>query len=91
MPLSQRDAARLMVVNKCKQTIIHDSFSNIGKYLPPHSLIVMNNSKVVPARLLGNKMRSGGKVELFILKKLADGAYCYEVLMAATKKNTRRR
>ncbi len=84
-PLAQRDSARLMVVNKAGRTITHDSFANIGKYLPPQSLIVMNNSKVVPARLFGNKTRSGGKVELFLLKKLSDG-FCYEILMRPQKK-----
>lgn len=83
-PLHRRDHARLMIVDRAKKRISHDIFSNIGKYLPPQSCVVLNDSKVIPARLLG-KRASGGQVEIFLLNKLSDG-YSYETLMRPTKR-----
>jgi len=84
-PLTKRDKARLMIVDKDKNKITHDVFSNIGQYVPKSSLFVLNDSKVVPARLWGRKMRSGGKVEVFLLKKKEDGK-TYETLMRPLKR-----
>jgi len=70
-PLTQRDEAKLMVIDRRRKTIDHDTFSNLGRYLDPHSVLVTNNSKVIPARLLGEKRRSNGKVEIFYLKRPA--------------------
>ena len=78
-PLHRRDQARLMIVDRTQKSIRHDVFSNIGQYLPAKSCLVLNDSKVVPARLLG-KRANGGKVEIFLLNKLSDG-YSYETLM----------
>ena len=78
-PLHRRDQARLMIVDRAQKSIRHDVFSNIGQYLPAKSCLVLNDSKVVPARLLG-KRASGGEVEIFLLNKLSDG-YSYETLM----------
>lgn len=79
-PLLRRDEARLMVVNRKTKKIRHERFACIGRYLPKRSVIVINNSKVIPARLLGKKEHTGGKVEIFLLKKLSDG-YSFKVLM----------
>jgi S-adenosylmethionine:tRNA ribosyltransferase-isomerase len=79
-PLHRREKARLMIVEKDSGKISHDVFSRIGKYLPAGSMLVLNESKVVPARLLGKKERTGGQVEIFLLSKLSDG-YSYETLM----------
>lgn len=79
-PLRCRDEARLMVINRKTAEIRHDRFSRIGQYLPKNSVIVVNTSKVIPARLLGKKEETGGKVEIFLLKKLSDG-YSFKVLM----------
>jgi len=73
-----------MVIDRKRKKIHHDIFSNIGKYLPKESIIVRNNSKVVPARLLGTKLRSRGKVEIFLLKKHYNGQY--DVLLKPTKR-----
>ncbi len=81
-PLRQRDQARLLVIDRQTQTIIHDVFANVGKYLPPDSCIVLNDSKVIPARLLGRREKTPGKVEVFLLKKLPEGDGCsYEALI----------
>ena len=79
-PLTKRDQARLMIIDRKNNSISHDYFYNINSYLPENSSVVLNTSKVVPVRLLGNREDSGGSIEIFLLKKLPDG-YCYEVLM----------
>ncbi|MCK5581873.1 MAG: tRNA preQ1(34) S-adenosylmethionine ribosyltransferase-isomerase QueA [Candidatus Omnitrophica bacterium] len=79
-PLRNRDQARLLVVDRKKKAVSHDTFENIGQYLPKNSLVVLNNTKVIPARLLGVKERSGGQVEIFLLNKLKEGC-SYETLM----------
>ncbi|MDP8266090.1 MAG: tRNA preQ1(34) S-adenosylmethionine ribosyltransferase-isomerase QueA [Candidatus Aceula meridiana] len=84
-PLKKRDTARLMVIDRKRKTIIHDTFSNIADYLPKKSLFVVNDSKVVPARLFGKKEFGGREVEIFLLKGLSDG-YCYEALMKPLRK-----
>lgn len=84
-PLKDRDSAKLMVIERSSGKITHTVFSQLGHFLPPASLLVVNDSKVVPARLLGSKERSGGKVEIFLLKKLSDG-YTYEALLRPLKK-----
>ena len=83
-PLVKRDQARLLIVDRSSQTIRHDYFCNISQYLPNKSVLVVNNSKVIPARLLGHREKSGGAVEIFLLKKLDD--YSYETLMRPLKK-----
>lgn len=79
-PTQKRDEARLLVIDRTTQTISHDVFKNLGQYLPTESTLVVNNSKVIPARLLGEKEGSGGKVEVFLLKRLSDGV-SYEVML----------
>ncbi len=68
-PLKDRDAARLLVVDRKTQAISHSVFSDLKKFFPEKSLIVLNDSKVVPARLLGRRA-TGAEVEIFLLKRL---------------------
>lgn len=72
-PLKKRDEARLMVVDRGTSSIRHDVFRNIAGHVPPRSCWVVNNSKVRPARLLGQKESTGGSVEVFVLKQREDG------------------
>ncbi len=74
-----------MVIDRKRKTIRHDVFANVGRYLPVKSTIVLNDSKVISARLLGRKERSGGQVEIFLLKRMADGR-SFEVLMRPAKR-----
>lgn len=83
-PARRRDDARLMVIDRARKTITHDIFRNVGIYLPKNSLIVINNSKVVPARLLGKRQKTGGQVEIFLLKKIDENRY--EALLKPLKK-----
>lgn len=78
-PCPERDQARLLVVDRTSGTISHDIFCNIGRYLPDKSLLVVNNSRVIPARILGTKSRTGGEVEVFLLKQI--DPYHFEAML----------
>lgn len=84
-PLPKRDHARLMVIDRTSGIISHSRFDELESFLPPKSFFILNDSKVIPARLFGTKERSGGMVEIFLLKKLIDG-YTYEALLRPSKK-----
>jgi len=83
-PEAKRDAARLLIINRAHGTISHDTFNHLNNYLPGDSHLVVNNSKVIPARLLGHRL-TGGEVEVFLLNSLEDGD-SYEVLLRPLKK-----
>lgn len=68
-PVRPRDHSRLMVVQPTLNTITHQRFYDIVNYLQPGDVLVLNDSKVIPARLEGNKP-TGGKVEIFLLREL---------------------
>ncbi len=81
-PLKKRDQARLLVIDRTRGEIRHDVFANVAKYLPPNSCVVLNDSKVIVARLLGRREKSTGQVEVFLLKKLHNGDGCsYQALI----------
>lgn len=61
-----RDSAKLFVYDTASNTVTHDIFRNIGKYLPKNTTLIFNETKVLPARLILSK-ETGGKVEIFIL------------------------
>ncbi|BBE31605.1 S-adenosylmethionine:tRNA ribosyltransferase-isomerase [Tepiditoga spiralis] len=70
-PVEPRDSSRLMVINKENKTIKHEVFKNIVEYLNEGDLIVVNNTKVIPARLYGYK-ETGAKIEILLLEKLSN-------------------
>ena len=70
-PLQQRDASRLCVLNRETGAVDHRHFYDILEYLEPGDCLVMNDSRVLPARLLGHRP-TGGAVELLLLKDLGD-------------------
>ena len=70
-PLQQRDASRLLVLDRNTGAVEHRHFFDILDYLKPGDCLVMNDSRVLPARLLGNRP-TGGAVELLLLKDLGD-------------------
>jgi S-adenosylmethionine:tRNA ribosyltransferase-isomerase len=67
-PFKERTSARLMVVNRKSQEIEHSVFKDLRRYLCPDDLLVLNDTKVLPARLIGRRV-SGGKFEVLILSK----------------------
>jgi S-adenosylmethionine:tRNA ribosyltransferase-isomerase len=69
-PLRPRDHSRLMILNRSLQTISHDFFYNLSKYLIPHDLLIANNSQVIPARLIGQK-NTQGKIEILLLSPVS--------------------
>ena len=64
-PISPRDHSRLLVLDKESGEIEHKYFYNIIDYLEKGDVLVLNNSKVFPARLIGNKKETDGKIEVF--------------------------
>jgi S-adenosylmethionine:tRNA ribosyltransferase-isomerase len=70
-PAEPRDASRLMVLDRASGAITHAHFRDIGRFLRAGDLLILNNTRVIPARLFGRKDRTGGKVELLLLKRLA--------------------
>ncbi len=70
-PLADRTASRLMVLDRKNNTIEHKHFYDIVDYLNEGDCLVMNNTRVIPARLYGSKEGSGGKIEFLLLKRLS--------------------
>jgi len=83
-PLSDRSSSRLMVLNKETGEIEHHVFTEIVDFISPGDCLVLNNTKVIPARLLGVKEDTGAGVEIFLLKRINDN--CWETLVRPGKK-----
>ncbi len=73
-PLEKRDNSRLMHLNKFTGEISHDYFFNLPEYLNPGDCLVLNNSRVLPARLIGFRP-TGGSIELVLLRDLGDNRW----------------
>jgi len=69
-PLEKRDASRLMVLDKKTGSIEHRHFHDVMEYLNEGDTLVLNNTRVMPARLIGEKEGTGGKIEFLLLKRL---------------------
>lgn len=74
-PLLNRSESRLMVLDRKTEEIKEDHFYNILDYLDKNSVLVINNTKVVPARIIGYKEKTNAKIELLILKNLGGNLY----------------
>ncbi|MHB8903993.1 MAG: tRNA preQ1(34) S-adenosylmethionine ribosyltransferase-isomerase QueA [Patescibacteria group bacterium] len=74
-PTRPRDHSRLLLLNKKSGAIEHKHFYNLIDYLKPGDLLILNNSKVYPARLIGHKKITGGKIEIFLHHDLGHGAW----------------
>lgn len=88
MPADKRDNSRMMVLNRKDRTISHKHFYDIVDLIEPNTLLVMNNTKVLPARLIGHK-DTGAKIEVFLLKqnsKMQDEHENWEVLIKPSKR-----
>ena len=83
-PESRRDYAKLMVVHKDTGEIEHRKFLNIIDYMRKNDLLVLNNTKVFPARLFATKDRTDAKVEVFLLRELANDLW--EVMVRPARK-----
>ncbi len=69
-PLSERDASRMLIVDRATQTWRDSTFASLPDCLRPNDVLVLNNTRVFPARLLGERAPSGGAVELLLLREL---------------------
>ena len=85
-PLSDRSSSRLMVLDKETGEIEHKIFRDIVDYLKPGDCLVVNDTKVIPARLIGTKVDTGATIEVLLLKRLEDRQDTWEVLVKPGKK-----
>lgn len=85
-PAENRDEARLMVVNRKTQTIEHKLFKDILDYFDEGDVMVLNNTKVFPARLYGNKEKTGARIEVFLLRELNAEQRLWDVLVDPARK-----
>ena len=74
-PLNDRSSSRLMVINREKQTISHKHFTDILDYLSDNDVLVINDTKVIPARLIGHKEDTGAVIEVLLLKDLGNNTW----------------
>lgn len=83
-PASRRDAARLMTVDRQSGAIGETLFSGLADLFAPGDLLVLNDTRVIPARLLGRK-ESGGRIEVFLVRRLAGPGESWRCLIKASK------
>ncbi|MGE3271415.1 MAG: tRNA preQ1(34) S-adenosylmethionine ribosyltransferase-isomerase QueA [Chloroflexota bacterium] len=74
-PAEPRDSSRLLVLDRATGTLAHTSFSNIGRWLRAGDLLVVNRSRVVPARLAARRRPGGGAAEILLLRRLGPGRW----------------
>ena len=85
-PAKHRDESRLMVINKKTGEIEHRIFKDIIEYFDEHDLFIMNDTKVFPARLYGNKEKTGAQIEVFLLRELNQEMHLWDVLVEPARK-----
>ena len=66
-PVEPRDSSRLMVYDRARQVVEHKHFYDVINYLNKGDVLVVNNTKVLPVRIYGNKVPTGGKIEFLLL------------------------
>ncbi len=85
-PAEHRDEARLMVLNRKEQTIEHKKFKDLIDYFDEGDLMVLNNTKVFPARMYGEKEKTGARIEVFLLRELNAESRLWDVLVDPARK-----
>ncbi len=85
-PSEQRDEAKLMVLNRKEGTIEHKHFKDLVDYFDEGDIMVFNNTKVFPARLYGNKEKTGARIEVFLLRELNSESRLWDVLVDPARK-----
>jgi len=83
IPIEPRDASRLLVLDRKKGQILHRQFNQIGEFLQAGDLLVLNETRVIPARIYARKVSTGGKVELLLLRRI-DG-YHWEAIVGGKR------
>ena len=85
-PSEERDECKLMVLNRKEQTIDHLVFKDIIDFYDEGDVVVLNNTKVFPARLFGNKEKTGARIEVFLLRELNQDQRLWDVLVDPARK-----
>lgn len=85
-PASNRDESRLMVLNRASGTIEHRVFKEITQYFDEKDVFIFNDTKVFPARLYGNKEKTGAQIEVFLLRELNEEFRLWDVLVDPARK-----
>ena len=87
MPADKRENSKMMVLNRKDRTISHKHFYDIVDLIEPNTLLIMNNTKVLPARLIGHK-DTGAKIEVFLLKSVenSENGCLWDVLIKPSKR-----
>jgi S-adenosylmethionine:tRNA ribosyltransferase-isomerase len=85
-PAENRDESRLMVINRKNKTIEHKMFKDIIDYFDDGDVMILNNTKVFPARMYGNKEKTGARIEVFLLRELNSEQRLWDVLVDPARK-----
>ena len=85
-PSDQRDESKLMILNRDTQKIEHKLFKDIIDYFGDGDVFVLNDTKVFPARLMGNKEKTGARIEVFLLRELSRDQRLWDVLVDPARK-----
>ncbi|SFN54914.1 S-adenosylmethionine--tRNA ribosyltransferase-isomerase [Bizionia echini] len=85
-PSENRDESRLMVLNRKDQTIEHKMFKDVIDYFDEDDVMILNDTKVFPARLYGNKEKTGARIEVFLLRELNEEQRLWDVLVDPARK-----
>lgn len=85
-PANDRDESRMMVLNRKEETIEHHTFKEVINFFDEGDLMALNNTKVFPARLFGNKEKTGARIEVFLLRELNQEQRLWDVLVDPARK-----
>ena len=85
-PAEPRDSARLMVLDRKARSIEHRSIQDLPEYFGPGDVMVINDTKVFPARLYGNKEKTGARIEVFLLRELNPESRLWDVIVDPARK-----
>lgn len=87
-PLSARDASRLLIINRAQRNWRDDNFPSLPNYLNAGDVVVINNTRVFPARLIGTKLDTAARIELFLVRPVdsSDGKNLWMTLARPAKR-----
>ena len=85
-PNKVRDEAKLMVIDRKDYSVQHRQFKDMIEYFNEDDIIILNNTKVFPARLYGNKEKTGARIEVFLLRELNAEQRLWDVLVDPARK-----
>ena len=85
-PILNRDESKMMVIHRDSGQIEHKKFKDILDYFTEDDVMILNNTKVIPARLYGNKEKTGAKIEVFLMRELSKESRLWDVLVDPARK-----